>query len=75
MQLVGGQRPTLEEHDAESGEIYGLAYIRWDGQAYAPRSFATHNPYRVVVWIGPTPPPINDTYARDNIDLWWKIQA
>jgi len=77
MRLVGGVPPYSETVPPEAAppnnqEYLGMAYVRWDGAAYAPRSNATTDPVRVVVWIGPVAPPINNTYAKDNLDLWWK---
>lgn len=49
----------------------GLAFIRYNGSAYAPRNTVTTDPTRVVVWIGPVAPAIDATYALDNVDIWW----
>jgi hypothetical protein len=77
MRLVGGTPPFSQVVPPEAAppgneEQFGPAYVRWDGAAYAPRSYATDSQTRPVIWIGPIAPPINNTYAQDNLDLWWK---
>ena len=77
MRLVGGLPEYAQIVPPEAApplnqEWLGLAYIRWDGAEYAPRSNATDDPLRIVLWIGPVLPPINSVYAKDNVDLFWK---
>lgn len=50
-----------------------MAFIRDDGSGYSARSTVTTDPSRVVVWIGTDAPPIGAPYARDNVDVWWKL--
>lgn len=76
MSLVRGgpPRPTVEPEPAPAIEWdrHHFAYLQYDGAEYPPRSEATDDPYRVVVWVGPVPPTIGGAYARDNMDVWWK---
>jgi hypothetical protein len=53
----------------------GLAFILYDGAAYAPRNSVTTDPERVVVWIGPVSPAVDGTYALDEVDVWWNTGA
>ncbi len=65
------QGPTGNPGPTGPPDTSGLAFILYNGSAYAQRNTVTTDPLRVVVWIGPVAPAIDATYALDNVDIWW----
>jgi hypothetical protein len=50
---------------------HSLLYAPYNGSSYPLRSSITADQTRVVVWIGPVAPDIDEDYALDNVDVWW----